>query len=103
MSWGEIGIVLGVALLLLRPRDWPQLLLQGARLWRQGRQILAAWQKDLNHIIEEAEVDDYAQKARRRAERGEVFQEVDMDQLSPPRKRPSSRTAKSKKSPKERP
>lgn len=55
LSWGELGVVLLVALLVLKPEDLPEVIRKGAALFRGARKMVDEVTAPLKEIAREVE------------------------------------------------
>ena len=58
MSWGEVMLIGGVALIVIGPKDLPKALRTVGQVTRKVRRMAGEFQMQFNEAIREAELDD---------------------------------------------
>lgn len=69
LSWAELGVVLLVALLVLKPQDVPDILRKAVRAWRSAKDMAEEVAAPLREIVKETE-----QITRIRGEDGQWYE-----------------------------
>lgn len=64
-TWGELLIIALAALIFIGPKEMPSLLRALGRLIQRLKFLSSNIQRDINHYIQEGEVDAYIQKANK--------------------------------------
>ncbi|MBT4880600.1 MAG: hypothetical protein HOI80_05980 [Alphaproteobacteria bacterium] len=63
IGWSEIGLILIVAIVLIRPKDLPQLLTSLGRWIRKGQTLLGTTKRLWHTLLDEAEIEEIRKKA----------------------------------------
>ena len=67
--FSEIIIIFAVALIVLKPKDWPILLYKAGQLFKKIRIISLHFHKAIEHLMTEAELDDLKKTAELKAKK----------------------------------
>src|SRR6185369_2187284 len=62
LSWGEMGIIAVVALVVLGPKELPNALRTMSALMKNARKLAGEFQSGVNEIIREADLEDARKK-----------------------------------------
>src|SRR3954471_10583584 len=62
LSWGEMGIIAVVALVVLGPKELPNALRTMSMLMKNARKLAGEFQSGVNEIIREADLEDARKK-----------------------------------------
>ncbi len=62
LSWGEMGIIAVVALVVLGPKELPNALRTRSMLMKNARKLAGEFQSGVNEIIREADLDEARKK-----------------------------------------
>src|SRR5689334_18586561 len=62
LSWGEMGIIAVVALVVLGPKELPNALRTVSALMKNARKLAGEFQSGVNEIIREADLEDARKK-----------------------------------------
>ena len=79
ISWLEILVIAGVALVVIGPQDLPRVLYAAGKLVRKARILTADIQRSIDGIIREEELADIVREANKPG--GENLQQMIEDQL----------------------
>ena len=63
-SWAEIGVIMGVALLVIGPKDLPAAIRAVAAMIRKARGLAAEFQGHVNDLVREADLADVQNEFR---------------------------------------
>ena len=76
LSWGEMLVVGGIALVVLGPKELPNALRTMTNLMRTARKLAGEFQSGVNEIVREAELDD-ARKAAQSISKGSISKAIE--------------------------
>lgn len=65
IGWSELLLTLGVALVVIGPKDLPQLLYSAGKLFKKFKRFTGDIQKSLDEILREEEIADIARTANK--------------------------------------
>ena len=67
VGWGEIGLILIVALIIFKPEEWPELFYKGGILIKKIQRFIAALKYQVDEVLQEREIEEMKQKSYARA------------------------------------
>lgn len=76
LGWSEIALIAVLAVIVLGPKELPTAMRTVARWVRKARNLAGEFQRHLDDVVKEAELDDLRNDARRIA-RTDIGQEID--------------------------
>lgn len=65
ISWAEILLILGVALVVIGPKDMPRALYTAGKLLRRARVFVGDIQRSLDSVMKDEELDDIIREANK--------------------------------------
>lgn len=77
IGWDEMALIAVVSLIVIGPKDLPKVLRQVGRWTRKAREMASDFQRGMDDMVKESELDDLKKQVAKVAEPNLLRQEID--------------------------
>lgn len=67
VGWGEIGLIILVAVLIFKPEEWPELFYKAGLFIRKIQRFITSLKYQIEEVLQEREIEEMKQKSYARA------------------------------------